>query len=115
MSEVKSKYAALLNALDEMQMSPAYAVRKMVLFEAERTIVGLEQRLASFAPAWSQERPVKEGWYWWKPDAYPAPTMVYVMTVLDPTVFYLSGVKLSLNSHNDGSWAGPIVPPEGTR
>lgn len=38
-----SVYAELLNALDEMQQSPAYAVRWPILAEAERTIVSLEK------------------------------------------------------------------------
>lgn len=42
---IKSRYAALLNALDEMQQSYAYAARKSTLNYAERTIVELEQRV----------------------------------------------------------------------
>lgn len=40
-----SRYAGLLNALSDMQLSPAYAVRKQVLAQAERTIVELEREV----------------------------------------------------------------------
>jgi len=43
MTRVKTKYAELLNTLDEMQQSHAYAVRRHVLSEAESTIVQLER------------------------------------------------------------------------
>lgn len=41
--KIKSRYAAVLNALDEMQQSPYYAVRREVLAQAERAIVELEK------------------------------------------------------------------------
>jgi hypothetical protein len=40
---VKSDYADLLNALVDMQGSPAYALRRRVLERAESVIIGLEQ------------------------------------------------------------------------
>lgn len=42
---MKSKHATLLNALAEMQASPAYAARRGVLQQAEELIVRLEQEL----------------------------------------------------------------------
>ena len=46
-SEVKtSKHAELLNALDEMQHSLAYAVRRDILARAEQTIVSQEETIA---------------------------------------------------------------------
>lgn len=44
---LRSVYANLLNALDEMQQSVAYAVRKSVLWEAETTIVNLDTENAA--------------------------------------------------------------------
>jgi hypothetical protein len=41
---IKSTFAELLNNLDAMQESPAYAVRKEVLGRAERVIVDLESQ-----------------------------------------------------------------------
>lgn len=41
-----SRYAETLNALYNMQNSPAYAVRKQVLVDAEAAIVSLESQLA---------------------------------------------------------------------
>jgi hypothetical protein len=41
--KIKTQYPELLNALSEMQESPAYAVRRSVLAEAERVIVKLEK------------------------------------------------------------------------
>ena len=43
---VKSRFPMTLNALCEMQQSPAYAVRKDVLVCAEEAIVQLERELA---------------------------------------------------------------------
>jgi len=43
---VKSRFPMTLNALREMQQSPAYAVRKDVLVCAEEAIVQLERELA---------------------------------------------------------------------
>jgi hypothetical protein len=43
---VKSKHASVLNALDEMQQSHAYAFRKYVLAEVESIIVAQEAALA---------------------------------------------------------------------
>lgn len=40
-----SKHADLLNALDQMQASIAYAVRKPVLIQAERVIVNQEEKI----------------------------------------------------------------------
>lgn len=40
---VKSKHAALLNALFEMQHAMAYALRRSVLAEAEAVIVDMER------------------------------------------------------------------------
>jgi hypothetical protein len=45
-SSYKTAFAALLNALVDMQESPAYAARKSVLAEAEAVIVRLEKELA---------------------------------------------------------------------
>ena len=42
---MKSKHATLLNALAEMQESPAYAARRGVLQQAEELIVRLEREL----------------------------------------------------------------------
>ena len=47
MSDTLSKYADTLNALDQMQSSPVYAVRKYVLAAAERIIVDLETELTT--------------------------------------------------------------------
>jgi len=47
MSDTLSKYADTLNALDQMQQSPAYAVRKPILAAAERIIVDLETELTA--------------------------------------------------------------------
>jgi hypothetical protein len=44
---IKSKHAELLNALSEMQESPAYAARKQVLGLAEATILTQEQEIAA--------------------------------------------------------------------
>ena len=41
----KSKHADLLNALDEMQQSVAYAVRRDVLARAERVILSQEEEI----------------------------------------------------------------------
>lgn len=41
---IKSSSASLLNALVDMQASPAYAVRKEVLMQAESAIVSLEKQ-----------------------------------------------------------------------
>jgi hypothetical protein len=41
--QIKSPNAALLNSLAEMQSSPTYAFRKMVLLQAENTISNLER------------------------------------------------------------------------
>lgn len=43
--ELKTAYPDLLNALSEMQDSPAYAARKGVLAKAERTIFEIERDL----------------------------------------------------------------------
>lgn len=42
-----SKHADLLNALDQMQQSPAYAVRRQVLAQAERVIPEQEETIAA--------------------------------------------------------------------
>ncbi len=42
-SETPSEYADTLNALDAMQQSPAYAVRRRALADAERIIISLER------------------------------------------------------------------------
>lgn len=47
----KSNYAKILNGLCEMQNSPAYAVRRQVLAEAELAIVDLEDRCAELLDA----------------------------------------------------------------
>lgn len=44
-SQVKSKYAALLNRLDEMKQAPYYATARTTLGDAESTIVALEAEL----------------------------------------------------------------------
>lgn len=43
---IKSKHAQLLNDLSDMQQSPAYAVRRGVLAEAERVIMAQEREIA---------------------------------------------------------------------
>lgn len=43
---IKSKHAQLLNDLADMQASPAYAVRRGVLAEAERVIMAQEREIA---------------------------------------------------------------------
>jgi hypothetical protein len=44
---MKSKHAELLNSLDAMQQSPAYALRRDVLSQAEQLIVRQEESLDS--------------------------------------------------------------------
>jgi len=46
-----SKHADTLNALDEMQQSVAYAVRRSVLADAERIIVRQEETIAELLAA----------------------------------------------------------------
>lgn len=48
---VGTAFATLLNALVDMQASPAYAVRKGVLAEAEQTILALEKKANENAEA----------------------------------------------------------------
>jgi hypothetical protein len=43
--KMKSKYASILNNLNAMQQSHAYALRKHILTEAEQVIVTLEKEL----------------------------------------------------------------------
>lgn len=45
MSQTKSNYAPLLNALDDMKHSPVYAVRRGILQGAMDAIISLEVRL----------------------------------------------------------------------
>jgi hypothetical protein len=49
--QIKSPNAALLNSLYEMQASPTYAFRKMVLLQAENTILKLESERNDFLEA----------------------------------------------------------------
>jgi len=46
-TKLKSKYADLLNALNEMQQAMLYAARRPVLREAENLIVDLERQVAA--------------------------------------------------------------------
>ena len=50
-----SKHADILNALDQMQQSPFYAVRRSVLARAEQIIVALERELAAARSALAEE------------------------------------------------------------
>ena len=51
-AKMKSKYAELLNRLDEMQGAPYYATARSTLSDAELTIVALEKALTDLVRAY---------------------------------------------------------------
>ena len=57
---IKSDYAELLNALSDMQQSPAYAVRRDVLAKSERAIVYLEEKVRSLNSAISDHETLRD-------------------------------------------------------
>ena len=58
----KSQHAEILNALDEMQASVAYAARRHHLAQAEQCIVWQEQRIAQLEAEVVQLKEEIDGW-----------------------------------------------------
>ena len=56
----KSDYADLLNALDAMANSPAYALRRSVIRQAETVIVSLEERIIKLKEQISEHEKASE-------------------------------------------------------
>lgn len=63
---ITSPYVQLIHSLQEMQESPAYAVRKSVLISAEDAILWLERDLAAKTAECEALREDAERWRWWR-------------------------------------------------
>lgn len=63
MESIKSQHAELLNALDEMQQSIAYAARRDTLSEAERVIVAQEAQLQAQAAHLEAVEKERDEWH----------------------------------------------------
>lgn len=63
---------------------------------------------------WTDERPTKPGWYWWRSDTRTLMVVCYVeMSERDGCVSFAYGERYRLLSEMKGQWAGPIMEPEG--
>ena len=69
---------------------------------------------------WTKEKPMKSGWYWWRPKKNFVPHIAYVVweSVIHPVqkdrMFVLYppfSVEFTVNERG-GEWAGPIQEPE---
>ena len=64
---------------------------------------------------WSQDKPVKPGWYWWRLNEESDVEMVMVFTqgtyLLARLYGYTPEKKAIKLSKTGGEWCGPLVPP----
>lgn len=64
---------------------------------------------------WTRERPVKNGWYWWRFDASTNATMVHMMVCNDGSLAEMTENGLLLREAGfAGEWQGPLTPNEAT-
>ena len=63
---------------------------------------------------WTNERPTKSGFYWWKRPGFE-PNIAVVYYVAQWPYFSLVGENKTYpmsEAYTDAKWAGPLTPPE---
>jgi len=63
---------------------------------------------------WTNEKPTKPGWYWWRKDCGDGAEIVSVVNVGRTGCYFLKRVHVGLDMRmptDQGQWSGPLEPP----